>query len=54
MLLLLQEDFGREIRDGRLRPIIDSVYPLADAPDAHRRMEGSQHFGKIILSIKAL
>lgn len=51
---ILQEQFGREIRDGSLRPIIDSVFPLGDASDAHSRMASNQHFGKIILSVKAL
>ncbi|GAA0419283.1 NAD(P)H-quinone oxidoreductase [Leifsonia naganoensis] len=33
----------------RLRPVIDSVFPLADAAQAHRRMESSAHLGKILL-----
>lgn len=36
--------------DGRLRPVVDSVFPLADAAQAHRRMESSAHRGKILLS----
>jgi len=34
---------------GTLRPVIDRVYPLAEAPAAHARMEESRHFGKILL-----
>jgi NADPH:quinone reductase len=34
---------------GRLRPLIDSKIPLADAPGAHRRMEERQAAGKVIL-----
>ena len=38
--------------EGRsLRPIIDSVYPLSRVQDAFDRMEGSDHFGKIVLAI---
>jgi len=38
--------------DGRkLSPVIDSVFPLARAADAHRRMEARQNFGKIVLEI---
>jgi zinc-binding alcohol dehydrogenase/oxidoreductase len=37
-------------KDG-LRPVIDSVYPLERVPDAHRRMEESGQFGKIVLAI---
>jgi NADPH:quinone reductase len=39
--------FGR--RD--VKPVVDSTFPLADAAIAHRRMEGGQCFGKIILTI---
>jgi putative PIG3 family NAD(P)H quinone oxidoreductase len=34
---------------GAIRPIIDSSYPLDRAADAHRRMETSEHLGKILL-----
>jgi NADPH2:quinone reductase len=37
------------IERGRIRPVIDSVFPLADAARAHARMESSQHIGKIVL-----
>ena len=34
-----------------LRPIVDSVMPLEQAAQAHRRMEDGQQFGKIVLKI---
>jgi NADPH:quinone reductase-like Zn-dependent oxidoreductase len=37
--------------DGVIRPVTDSVFPLADAAEAHRRMESSEHRGKILLSM---
>ena len=37
--------------DGRLKPVVDSVFPLADARKAQTRMEMSEHFGKIVLKI---
>ena len=37
--------------DGRLRPVVDSVFPLKDAAKAQERMEKSQHFGKIVLRV---
>jgi putative PIG3 family NAD(P)H quinone oxidoreductase len=39
-----------EIEAGRLRPVIDSSYTLAEAAEAHRRMESSEHVGKIVLT----
>ena len=39
------------IASGRVRPVIDKVYPLAEAAEAHRRMEAGDHVGKIVLSV---
>lgn len=36
---------------GRIKPVIDSTFPLAQAAAAHARMETSQHIGKIVLTI---
>jgi putative PIG3 family NAD(P)H quinone oxidoreductase len=36
---------------GRLKPVIDSVYPLAQAADAHARMDSSDHIGKTVLEV---
>ena len=38
------------IEQGRVRPIVDSVYPLARAGEAHAKMAGSSHVGKILLT----
>jgi NADPH2:quinone reductase len=37
---------------GRLRPVIDSVFPLAEASAAHDRMEQGGHIGKIVLEMR--
>jgi NADPH2:quinone reductase len=37
------------LREGRVKPLIDSTFPLEKAADAHRRMETSEHIGKIVL-----
>jgi len=40
------------VAEGRLRPAIDSTFPLAQAADAHRRMEAGEHVGKIVLVVE--
>lgn len=39
------------IEGGSWTPVIDSVRPLAEAADAHRRLEAREHFGKLVLEI---
>jgi len=39
------------LAQGRCKPAIDSVFPLAAAAEAHRRIESSAHFGKIVLKV---
>ena len=36
---------------GRLKPVIDSIFPLAEAAAAHARMEAGEHVGKIVLEV---
>ena len=52
-------DIARDLRsqlwpvlsDGRCLPVIDRVFPLANAAEAHRRMESGEHIGKIVLQV---
>ena len=39
------------IEAGRIKPIVDRIYPLAQAAEAHKRMAGSEHIGKILLTL---
>jgi putative PIG3 family NAD(P)H quinone oxidoreductase len=39
------------IAAGKVRPVIDSTFPLAQASAAHARMETSAHIGKIVLVV---
>jgi NADPH:quinone reductase-like Zn-dependent oxidoreductase len=39
------------VKSGRAKPVVDSVYPLAEARKAHERLEAGEQFGKIVLSI---
>lgn len=41
----------RIFRDGRLRPVVDSVFPLSRAKEALARLEVKRQFGKIVLRI---
>lgn len=38
---------------GRLQPMVFKTFPLAEAAQAHRLMESSQHIGKIVLTLEA-
>ena len=39
------------VEGNRLKPVIDQVFPLAEASAAHARMESGEHVGKIVLKI---
>src|SRR5437763_1720498 len=43
--------FGAALAAGRLCPPIARVLPLAEAAEAHRLMQSSAHFGKIVLRV---
>lgn len=46
-----EERWLPELKEGNLRPVIDSVYPLAETRQAHEYMEANRNFGKIILKV---
>jgi putative PIG3 family NAD(P)H quinone oxidoreductase len=41
------------IEAGKVKPVIHSVFPLAEAAKAHALMESSEHIGKIVLDVNA-
>ncbi|HEX3097062.1 MAG TPA: zinc-binding dehydrogenase [Usitatibacter sp.] len=47
----LVRDFMPAIRDGRIRPLIDSVHPFGRLAEARERMESNRHLGKIVLAM---
>ena len=52
---LLRDEIARNVwpfaAEGRLKPVIDRVFPLVEAADAHRRIESGEHVGKIMLAV---
>ncbi|RAI68364.1 NAD(P)H-quinone oxidoreductase [Pseudomonas fluorescens] len=47
----LREHLWPVLTAGRCLPMIDQVYPLTDAAQAHARMEAGEHIGKIVLRV---
>jgi zinc-binding alcohol dehydrogenase/oxidoreductase len=50
----MREDFEAAyelVKSGRAKPVVDSVFQLAEAQAAHERMEAAKQFGKIVLTI---
>jgi NADPH:quinone reductase len=41
------------LASGQLAPVVDKVFPLPRAAEAHEYMAGSEGFGKIVLSVRA-
>lgn len=50
----LANEFSRRVvrgfEDGSLAPVVDQVFPVGEAAEAHRRMEANANFGKLLLS----
>ena len=44
------EAMNRAIAAGGLKPVIDKVFPFAEAKDAYRHLKSQNHFGKIVIS----
>jgi len=49
MVAAISEKVLPLIEAGKVKPLMDSSFPLEQAADAHRRMESSHHIGKIVL-----
>jgi putative PIG3 family NAD(P)H quinone oxidoreductase len=41
--------FGVELEAGRIRPVVDRQLPFSRAAEAHRLLQASEHFGKVVL-----
>jgi len=51
MVLAIEANVMPLLREGRVKPLMDSTFPLEKAADAHRRIETSEHIGKIVLAV---
>ena len=40
------------IENGKIKPVIDSVFFLEQSQKAHERMYSGEHFGKIVLDME--
>jgi NADPH:quinone reductase len=47
-----ERDALPHLATGRIAPLIHRVYPLEQAAEAHRAMEASEHFGKLVLRVR--
>jgi putative PIG3 family NAD(P)H quinone oxidoreductase len=47
----LEEAVWPIVRHGRYKPVIDRLFPLDQVVEAHRRIDGGEHIGKIILTM---
>ncbi len=50
----LEERIWPALEDGSVAPVMDRLFALEEAADAHRRMESSVHIGKIVLRVDPL
>jgi NADPH2:quinone reductase len=51
MVQEIMEHIYPHLESGKIKPIIDSIYPLEEVEQAHGHMQGGQHMGKIILRV---
>jgi putative PIG3 family NAD(P)H quinone oxidoreductase len=47
----LEEKVWPLLAAGKVKVVMDSTFPLAEAAQAHRRLETSQHIGKVVLTV---
>jgi NADPH2:quinone reductase len=53
MARVIEEKVWPLIAEGKLKPVIDSTFSLADAPAAHARIDDPGHIGKIVLVVES-
>ncbi|HEY4371130.1 MAG TPA: NAD(P)H-quinone oxidoreductase [Burkholderiales bacterium] len=51
VIAALKETVWPLVEAGKIKPVVDSTFPLAEAVKSHERMDASLHTGKIILTM---
>jgi NADPH:quinone reductase-like Zn-dependent oxidoreductase len=51
IIRLFEHEAMPHFASGEIAPLIHRVYPLEQAAEAHRAMEASEHFGKLVLRV---
>ena len=47
----IEKNIFPKIKDGTIKPIIDSTFKLCEASKAHQRLYNSEHIGKVVIEI---
>jgi NADPH2:quinone reductase len=50
MATVIEETVWPLVESGKYKPVIDSTFPLAEAAEAHKRIDDPNHVGKIVLT----
>ncbi len=50
MATVIEEKVWPLVESGKYKPVIDSTFPLAEAAEAHKRIDDPSHVGKIVLT----
>jgi NADPH:quinone reductase-like Zn-dependent oxidoreductase len=46
----MHEELARFVETAKIKPVVDRIFPFAEAPDAYRYFEAGKHFGKVALA----
>jgi NADPH:quinone reductase-like Zn-dependent oxidoreductase len=46
------EDFVRALDVSKIEPVIDKVFPFAEARAAYEHLHSGQHFGKVVIRVE--
>ncbi len=53
LITLVEKNLWHLISENQLKPLIDNIFPIKLVSEAHKKMESSQHIGKIVLEVQA-